>query len=62
MNSKTLFKQVRHQPRSQQPKAVMIHCNFHPNKSERMAAIIKYYLENDDEALKPFPGGSEPGT
>jgi hypothetical protein len=36
--------------------------NYHPDKSNRMRAAIKYYLEGDTEALKSFPGGSEPGT
>lgn len=30
MNSKRLFKTVRHLPRSQQPKPAMIHMNYHP--------------------------------
>lgn len=30
MNSKTLFKQVRHLPKAQQPKPVSIHVNYHP--------------------------------
>eukprot|EP00887_Chlorella_sp_A99_P004607 scaffold4.g4607.t1 len=60
MNSKVLFKRVRHMPKSQQPRPVMVHMNYHPNKGERMAAAIKYYLEGDEHALDPFPGGSEP--
>jgi hypothetical protein len=32
------------------------------DKHERMKAAVKYYLEGDDNALKGFPGGSEPGT
>lgn len=30
MNSKVLFKQVRHMPKAQQPKPVSIHVNYHP--------------------------------
>ncbi|PRW59143.1 Nucleotide-diphospho-sugar transferase family [Chlorella sorokiniana] len=62
MNTKVLFKQVRHMPRDQQPKPVMVHANFHPDKSERMRGIIAYYIQGDEHALDKFPGGSEPGT
>ena len=33
MNSKVLFKTVRHMPRSSQPKPVSIHINYHPGTS-----------------------------
>lgn len=94
MNSKTLFKFVRHLPASAQKRPVMVHVsflimfrqfghmgvsfsfkylllmafftqlqmNYHPDKSNRMRAVIKHYLEGDAEALKEFPGGSEPGS
>ena len=62
MNSRTLFKNVRNMPISQQPLPVMVHCNYHPDKEARMRAIMKRYFDNDLEALKPFPGGSEPGS
>lgn len=32
------------------------------DKHERMKAIMKYYVEGDEHALEPFPGGSEKGT
>ena len=32
------------------------------DKSERMRAIIEYYIKGDEHALERFPGGSEPGT
>jgi arabinosyltransferase len=62
MNTKVLFKNVRHLPKASQPRPVMVHSNYHPDKSARMRAVIKYYLEGDDQALKNFPGGSEPGS
>eukprot|EP00884_Botryococcus_braunii_P010704 jgi/Botrbrau1/19635/Bobra.0003s0005.1 len=62
MNSKILFKTVRHLPRASQTRPVMVHINYHPDKHERMLGVIKYYLEGDDDALKRYPGGSEPGT
>ena len=33
MNSKVLFKTVRHMPRAAQPKPVSIHINYHPGTS-----------------------------
>jgi arabinosyltransferase len=62
MNSKTLFKIVRHMPKDQQPKPVMVHMNYHPNKEERMKGAIKYYWKGDLKGLDAFPGGSEPGS
>ena len=59
MNSKVLFKYVRHLPRSKQPEPVLVHVNYHPNKQERMRALILYYFEHDENALKSFPDGSE---
>ncbi|KAL4859773.1 Arabinosyltransferase RRA3 [Chlorella vulgaris] len=61
MNTKVLFKTVRHMPRAQQPKPVM-HSNYHPDKTDRMRAMIAYYIKGDDHALDKFPGGSEPGS
>ena len=40
----------------------MVHINYHPDKHERMKAVIKYYIDNDEHALDAFPGGSEAGT
>ncbi|GFH15326.1 glycosyltransferase, partial [Haematococcus lacustris] len=63
MNSKRLFKDIRHRPKSSQPpKPVTVHVNYHPDKHERMKAIFKYYNEGDEHALEPFPGGSEQGS
>ncbi|KAG7675171.1 hypothetical protein Ndes2526B_g08029 [Nannochloris sp. 'desiccata'] len=62
MNSKTLFKIVRHMPRAQQPNPVMVHMNYHPDKVERMKGAIEYYWNGNMKALDPFPGGSEPGS
>ncbi|KAI8462685.1 MAG: nucleotide-diphospho-sugar transferase-domain-containing protein [Monoraphidium minutum] len=63
MNSKTLFKDVRNWPLDQQPPTpVMVHINYHPDKHDRMKAVMRYYLHDDKLALKHFPGGSEPGS
>eukprot|EP00882_Tetradesmus_deserticola_P013746 GHRQ01014596.1.p1 GENE.GHRQ01014596.1~~GHRQ01014596.1.p1 ORF type:complete len:291 (+),score=114.92 GHRQ01014596.1:606-1478(+) len=62
MNSKVLFKDVRHTPAGSTAMPVMVHINYHPDKHDRMKAVFKYYLDNDSNALAPFPGGSEKGT
>lgn len=63
MNSKTLFKFVRKEPRSSHPEIpVMVHINYHPDKHARMKAVVSYYCDKNDHALDSFPGGSAPGT
>lgn len=32
------------------------------DKTERMRAMIAYYIKGDEHALDRFPGGSEPGS
>ena len=59
-NSKRLFKYLRQERDHTTP--VMVHVNYHPDKYERMVAIIKRYVDGDRKALDPFPGGSEPGS
>ncbi|KAG2497437.1 hypothetical protein HYH03_004592 [Edaphochlamys debaryana] len=62
MNSKRLFKDIRHRPKGQQPPLpVMVHINYHPDKHERMKAVVEWYGGNE-HALDAFPGGSEPNT
>lgn len=63
MNSKRLFKDLRKRPKAQQPPMpVMVHINYHPDKHERMKAVIEYYIKGNEHALDAFPGGSEKGT
>ncbi len=33
--------------------------NYHPNKHERMLAIVDRYVKGNMKALDPFPDGSE---
>lgn len=63
MNSKRLFKDVRMRPKANlPPMPVMVHINYHPDKHERMQAVVKYYIDGDEHALDKFPGGSEAGS
>lgn len=63
MNSKVLFKTVRvDKARFADLKPVMIHVNYHPNKHERMLAIVDRYVKGVETALDSFPGGSDPGS
>ena len=42
MNSKVLFKTVRHMPRSSQPKPVSIHINYHPGTSRFILRVNRW--------------------
>jgi hypothetical protein len=60
MNSKVLFKHLRHDAAAfKAVKPVMIHVNYHPNKFERMKAIVQHYVDGVANALDKFPDGSE---
>lgn len=62
MNSKHLFKIVRWLPLADQPDPVLVHMNYHPDKHQRMEAVVHRYVDGDTRALNSFPGGSEPGS
>ncbi|CAL0304225.1 unnamed protein product [Lupinus luteus] len=59
MNSKVLFKTVRYDANLSKLKPVIIHVNYHPDKLPRMKAIVEYYVNGKQDALKPFPEGSD---
>jgi arabinosyltransferase len=60
MNSKFLFKVLRHDAgRYAATKPVMVHVNYHPDKFERMKAVVKRYVDGEKAALDPFPDGSQ---
>ncbi|KAI4295551.1 hypothetical protein L6164_035588 [Bauhinia variegata] len=59
MNSKVLFKTVRNDPSLSKIKPVIIHVNYHPDKLPRMKAVVEYYINGKQDALKPFPNGSD---
>lgn len=58
MNSKFLFKHYRN-GRHKDVRPVMVHVNYHPDKWDRMKAVIAYYDGGNKQALRPFPVGSE---
>ncbi len=48
MNSKRLFKDLRHRPKAQQPpKPVTVHINYHPDKHERMLVGPSGQVQNN---------------
>ncbi|KZV53383.1 UDP-D-xylose:L-fucose alpha-1,3-D-xylosyltransferase 2-like [Dorcoceras hygrometricum] len=59
MNSKVLFKTVRKDSKLSQIKPVIVHVNYHPDKLVRMKAVVDYYVNGKQDALTPFPDGSE---
>ncbi|XP_008236793.1 PREDICTED: arabinosyltransferase RRA2-like [Prunus mume] len=59
MNSKVLFKTVRKDANLSKLKPVIVHVNYHPDKLPRMLAIVEFYVNRKQDALKPFPDGSD---
>lgn len=59
MNSKVLFKTVRKDDKLKKMKPVIIHVNYHPDKLYRMQAIVEFYVNGKQDALEPFPDGSD---
>jgi hypothetical protein len=59
LNSKMVFKILRKQGNFAQYKPVTIHVNYHPDKYDRMVALIDYFVNGETDALDRFPDGSE---
>ncbi|CAN0899192.1 Arabinosyltransferase RRA3 [Linum grandiflorum] len=59
MNSKILFKTVRKDGNLRKLKPVIVHVNYHPDKLPRMKAVVEFYVNGNQEALKSFPDGSD---
>nr|CAB3454803.1 unnamed protein product [Digitaria exilis] len=59
MNSKVLFTTVRKDAHLRKLKPVIVHLNYHPDKSDRMKAVIEFYVNGKQNALEHFPDGSE---
>ncbi|CAK7347690.1 unnamed protein product [Dovyalis caffra] len=62
MNSKVLFKTVRKDPALKMLKPVIVHVNYHPDKLRRMQAVVEFYVNGKQDALDPFPDGSDWST
>lgn len=58
LNSKVLFREFRNNPSQYNWRPVTIHVNYHPDKYERMLAIVDYYVNGNANALSRFPVGS----
>ncbi|TKV95402.1 hypothetical protein SEVIR_9G361000v4 [Setaria viridis] len=59
MNSKVLFKTVRKDAQLRKLKPVIVHLNYHPDKLDRMKAVVEFYVNGKQDALQRFPDGSE---
>ncbi|KAG2319702.1 hypothetical protein Bca52824_012915 [Brassica carinata] len=60
MNSKVLFKTVRKDEElKRKVKPVIVHVNYHPDKLNRMRAVVEFYVNGKKDALDSFPDGSE---
>ncbi|KAI4376038.1 hypothetical protein MLD38_013838 [Melastoma candidum] len=59
MNSKVLFKTVRKDSSLSKLRPVIVHVNYHPDKLPRMKAVVKFYVDGKQDALDPFPDGSD---
>lgn len=59
MNSKVLFKTVRKDAQLKKLLPVIVHTNYHPDKLDRMKAVVDFYVNGKREALDPFPDGSD---
>ncbi|CAN8312574.1 unnamed protein product [Cochlearia groenlandica] len=60
MNSKVLFKTVRKSDDlKKKVKPVIVHVNYHPDKLNRMRAVVEFYVNGKQDALDSFPDGSE---
>ncbi|CAE5964186.1 unnamed protein product [Arabidopsis arenosa] len=55
MNSKVLFKTVRKNHELKKLKPVIVHLNYHPDKLERMQAVVEFYVNGKQDALDSFP-------
>ncbi|KAK8950944.1 hypothetical protein KSP39_PZI003809 [Platanthera zijinensis] len=59
MNSKVLFKTVRKDAQLRKLKPVVVHANYHPDKLQRMKAVVEFYVDQKQNALDTFPDGSD---
>lgn len=50
---------MRHDPNLAGHRPVTIHVNYHPDKFDRMKAVVERYVNGNMDALKRFPDGSQ---
>ena len=65
LNTKVLFRYLKKDPRLDAPSKfvpAMAHMNYHPEKGERMAATIGFYVKGDALALHAWNGGEGRNT
>ena len=54
MNSKVLFK---NEELKKKVKSVIVHVNYHPDKLNRMQAVVEFYVNGKQDALDSLPDG-----
>ena len=54
MNSKVLFK---NEELKKKVKWVIVHVNYHPDKLNRMQAVVEFYVNGKQDALDSLPDG-----
>ncbi|CAK9142819.1 unnamed protein product [Ilex paraguariensis] len=59
MNSKVLCKTVRKYAKLKKFKPVIVHMSYHPDKLPRMKAVFEFCVNGKQDALEPFPDGSD---
>lgn len=65
LNTKVLFRYLKKDPQLNSPSKfvpAMAHMNYHPEKGERMAATIGFYVKGDERALHAWNGGEGKNT
>ncbi|KAK3412504.1 hypothetical protein EUGRSUZ_I01250 [Eucalyptus grandis] len=59
MNSKVLYRTVIKDAFLRKMKPVIVHVNYHHDKLLRMKAVVEYYVNGKEDALKPFPNRAD---
>ena len=58
VNSKTLFRTIRHEDRFKGHVPVMVHANYHPDKYDRLVSVWDRYVNGNLQALDKYRVGS----
>ncbi|MCO5569706.1 hypothetical protein L7F22_023422 [Adiantum nelumboides] len=59
MNSKVMFTILRKDAQFAKFLPAALHVNYHPDKYDRMLALVEYFINGKKDALNRFPDGSE---